>query len=162
MHRLRVGRRLATSWIRPGVVVAAVLLLAGCGPTYPEHLQALRADPMASLELAGASVERRWEDEAETVLNKPSRAMVLTVYTIDAAADPNAVKAAALEAARDAGWLMEETEDNVVGGTKMLDTGAADLAVYFAEDYSGPEPVIQTDQLTILLEHSWGRPRSIR
>jgi len=149
--------RLMSNWRRLIVAGGIAGLLVACGPTFPEHLPALQADPMGSLELSGASVERRSENDAATgLMNKPSRAKILTVFAVHPDADPDAVRVAAIEEAEAVGWLLDDVNADVVQGSKTLSTGEAGIAIYFSVNYSGAEPAIQTDELIVLLEHDWG------
>jgi hypothetical protein len=152
---------LMSNWRRLIVAGGLAGLLVACGPTFPEHLPALQADPMGSLELPGASVERRSENDADTgLMNKPAKAKILTVFSVHPDTDPEAVREAAIDEAEAAGWFLDDVNADVVQGTKTLSTGEAEIAIYFSVDYSGPEPVIQTDELIVLLEHDWGPNRT--
>ena len=114
------------------------------------------AYPLATLELEGASVDRRIESDADgSLMDKPTRARILTVYAIAPDADPGAVRSAALNAARDGGWHLEDDSAEVVNGTRALPAGQAEIAIYFSVDYSSGEATPVDDELIIALEHEW-------
>jgi hypothetical protein len=143
------------TWLRRAlatIVVAVLLLLTGCSQTFPDDLRDLKADPMASAELANTTAARVTESDAEVggVTGKPTEARIHTVYSI-ADADASSVKQDAVQQAVRTGWDIKDPNAEVVVGTKELDTGQAEIAIYFVEE-DGEQ------RLLIRLVHDFDHP----
>jgi hypothetical protein len=85
-----------------------IIALAACETTVPEHLAALRADPLATFELPGADLMESELDDAGFALGDPVAASITHRFSIMDGADPDRVRNAAIAKAIESGWGIED------------------------------------------------------
>ncbi len=116
--RSRAARRLI------GIAVATGLLLFGCSDASP-RLDALRADPLADVELDDAVGVRDSETAGSVGVGVGAPASIQRTFTVPDGTVPAALEALA-DAARAAGWSVAERSPNGF-------TGQKDVGGYFAQ-----------------------------
>ena len=139
---------------RTSIEIVAILCfgvaLAGCGTIYPEDLAALRADPMAGIELPGGELVLESTTDA-SARTKRTFATYTARYRPDDGVTMQELLDEAVAAATESGWDMDAPGMTSVEGTKQLETGAARISIA-----SG---VIEgEDRLVIYLEHEFDHP----
>lgn len=133
------GRRV---WGPSGTGALLILgALAACSGAHPD-LRALRDDPLAHLELPGASLQRRTETAAGKTLGKPNPAQILQTYAIEDRPRAEAVRRTAIEKAEAAGWRITDPDAEPISGRKTVATGDADLSIYLVEENQGLRLVV--------------------
>lgn len=139
---------------RRSIEIAAILCfcvaLAGCGTTYPEDLAALRADPMAGVELPGGELVLESTTDA-SARTKRTFATYTARYRADDGVTMQELFDDAVTAAIESGWDMNAPGETTVEGTKQLETGEARISIA-----SGM--IDGEDQLVIYLEHEFDHP----
>jgi hypothetical protein len=132
-------------------IVVVMCLLTACSQVFAEDLRALKADPMATLEISGATLVRTSESEAEVgLMAKPSLARIFNYYRVSGD-DRSAVKLEAVKRAEEGGWKLANPNARVVVGSKDLVTGHAEIGIYFVEQ-NGEQ------LLLVLLTHAFDHP----
>lgn len=117
---------------RTSIEIVAILWCcvrpAGCGTTYPEDLAALRADPMAGVELPGGELflESTTDASAGT---KRTFATYTASYRPDEGVTTQELLDEAVAAATESGWDMDAPGETSVEGTKQLETGDARISI---------------------------------
>ena len=97
-------------------------------------LAALEDEPIAAFTPPGAHLALAGEDDEDTALGKPVRAMVVRVYSFDTRESARAGGDAAVAEAKASGWQVGSEAQSVgdgraVFGTKTLSTGEATLSI---------------------------------
>ena len=139
---------------RPSIEIVTILCfciaLAGCGTTYPEDLAALRADPMAGVELPGGELvlESTTDASAKT---KRTFATYTARYRPDDGVTMQELFDEAVAAAIESGWDMNAPGETSVEGTKQLETGEARISIASGK-------IEGEDRLVIYLEHEFDHP----
>ena len=136
------------------VLALLAVISAGCETTYPEHLASLQGDPLATVQLPGAERSTDTTDDARTALSRPVAATILRRFHIEEEADPDRVRDEAIDAARAAGWSIEDPAAERVEGTKEFATGNADVAIYFLDATKA--------DLIVLIQHDRPVPQTER
>lgn len=116
------------------------------------YLPALKADPMANLDLPGTDLDRKYNDGEGRILGKPTHAEVIRIYRIENQDEASALVEKAAAYAESAGWDLEEGTRSGYRGTKTLATGHARLFIGLSandplRDPGGPRV------LTVVLEN---------
>jgi hypothetical protein len=137
--------------IEIATILCLCLALAGCGTTYPEDLAALRADPMAGVELSGGEIVHEIGSDASVRASKPQRASYTVRYRPDAGVSLQELREEAIALAADSGWQLGEPDETSVEGAKQLETGTARISIA-----SGV--VEGEERLVIRLEHEFDHP----
>lgn len=111
---------------------------------------------MAAYEPAAAElVDTDEQREGETTLGKPQQAELTRLFSL--AGDGERELAAAVAAAREAGWSMAEPAEGVGGrvalGTKRLETGRARISVALLTDERVLREGVRPPALRVALEH---------
>jgi hypothetical protein len=130
------------------------IVMAGCSTVLPEQLQSLKNDPMATVSLPGATLERRSEFDAEAggfMSSKRSLAKVLLLFRINDPARADAVAAVAVRMAEENGWTLTSAHEDDMSLSKDLSTGRAELSVAF---------MLGSDkrELVVNMVHGWPNP----
>jgi hypothetical protein len=149
----RVGR-VERSGVGELAVAALVVALAGCATVHHQYLAALKDDPMATVSLPGATLERRSEVDAEAggfMSSKRSLAKVLLLFRINDPARADAVAAAVVRMAEENGWTVTSAHEDDMSLSKDLSTGRAELSVAF---------MLGSDkrELVVNMVHGWPNP----
>lgn len=110
---------------------------------------------MAAADIAGATIARTSDHDAqlEALMGKQEAAEILVSYAVQSGVDPASVKAEAVAQAQAAGWDITDPAEDVVQGTKRLETGDATIGIYFVDE-DGEE------RLIVRLEHEFNHPTS--
>jgi hypothetical protein len=144
-------RNFARTKVKIAALLGLCLALAGCGTTYPEDLRALRADPMAGVELARGEIVHEIGTEASVMASKRQFATYSVRYRPEAGVTLQELREEAIAAAADSGWELSEPDETSVDGTKQLETGEARISIASA--------VVDGDErLVIILEHEFDHP----
>ena len=132
-------------------MIGCVLALSACGTTYPEDLEALRADPMAGVALDGGLLLHANTTEASVGLQKRTFATYVARYRPHEGVTAEGLRDEAVDAAADAGWEMGTLGMSSVEGTKELATGAARININAG--------VIDGDNVVVIyIEHEFDHP----
>jgi hypothetical protein len=110
---------------------------------------------MAAAAISGATVARTSEHDAQlgALMGKQEAAQILVAYTVQSGVDPESVKAEAVAQAQAAGWDIADSAEDVVQGTKRLETGDATIGIAFVDE-DGEE------RLIVRLAHEFNHPTS--
>ena len=94
--------RIKSATARIGAIVIFAVTLSACGDDTDQFLEALRSDPMATANFAGAEVDREYENRTDTVLGKPVDARIDRQFSLTGS--PEAVFDQAVALSRSGGW----------------------------------------------------------
>ena len=127
--------------MRPVVLLVGLVLLAGCSRPTPK-LDALEADPMASVSIPGVQIEEEFEKAEGEALGKPHGAYFTRTFRVTKGAPQDVIRSVK-ELAEANGWTSENVEQNYYHATKRLVGKGqpvslpADLTLAFRDAVSG-------------------------
>ena len=127
--------------MRPVVLLVGLVLLAGCSRPTPK-LDALEADPMASVSIPGVEIEREYGQAEGEALGKPLIADYTRTFRV-IEGTPRDIVRAVKDLAEANGWTTYYEDQDSYRARKTLSPNAnpldlpADLGLAFATDHSG-------------------------
>ena len=126
--------------MRSVALLVGVLLLAGCSRPTPK-LDALEADPMATVAIPGVEIEREYGHAEGESLGKQVMASYSRTFVV-VEGEPSDVVRAVQSLAEDNGWTTDYVDDTSYHAEKMLTVGtptfqAALLTLAVNDDWSG-------------------------
>ena len=104
--------------MRPVALLVGVVLLAGCSRPTPK-LDALTADPMATVAIPGVRIEREFEGAEGEALGKPLIADFNRTFVVTSG-EPRDIVRAVRQLAEDNGWTTDYVDRDTYLASKTL------------------------------------------